>query len=83
MDDAAADDDTAPLTRNAQRTPTVTFARVAHHQPGGYAEVGQHEADDEAGQHEADDEVEVTQCRAGAPLGHFRSGSLRGQRRSE
>lgn len=74
MDDAAADDDTAPLTRNAQRTPTVTFVGVAHHQPGGYAEVGQHEADDE---------VEVTQYRAGAPLGHFRSGSLRGQRRSE
>lgn len=39
------DDDMAPLTRNAQGTPTVTFeAASAPQQPKGYAEVGQHDA---------------------------------------
>ena len=61
------DDDTAPLTRNAQRTPTVTFGGVSHHRRHSqYAEIGQ----------DADDE-EIAEYRGGEPLGHFRSQSLR------
>lgn len=61
------DDDMAPLTRNAQGTPTVTFGGVTR-QPRGYAEVGQHEGDYED---------EVTDYRGGGPLGHFRTNSVR------
>ena len=62
------DDDMAPLTRNAQRTPTVTFGGVTHRSRG-YEGVGQ-DADDE-------DEHEITEYRGGEQLGHFRSESLR------
>lgn len=61
------DNDMAPLTRNAQRTPTVTFGGVTH-QPRGYAEVGQHDADYED---------EVTDYRGEESLGHFRTDSVR------
>lgn len=63
------DDDMAPLTKNAQRTPTITFQDVTHpKRRSGYAEIEQ----------DVDDE-EITEYRGGGQLAHFRSHSLRRQ----